>query len=64
MPASQWKGKGKYYKRGKRTWTKYSEARDKAKGGRVGTGDWKHTHDRTVRAKSKRVRHVKHRKKR
>jgi len=40
-----WKGPGYYYHRGKGYFCKYSEKRDKKRGGRVSKGKWRHTTD-------------------
>ncbi|MDP2684945.1 MAG: hypothetical protein Q8P20_07980 [bacterium] len=46
ISARYWKGPGVYYHRGHGVWTKYSLSTDKRRGGKVGRGNMKHTHDR------------------
>ncbi len=41
----RWEGRGWYYHRGRGYIVRYSSARDRARGGRVGRGSWRHTHD-------------------
>ena len=42
---AKWKGPGYYYHRGKGYICKYSKARDLKRGGKIGRGPWRHTHD-------------------
>ena len=57
--AKQWKGPGYYYHRGKGYICKYSKARDLKRGGKVGRGPWRHTHDLAKRIIKKTIKHVK-----
>lgn len=46
-----WKGSGHYYHKSKHPnkWVKYSVKLDKHRGKGIGTGKWRHTHDRRCR---------------
>ena len=46
IPKDQWEGAGYYYYRGTGQWTKWSESKDRKRGGKVGRGKWKHTNDK------------------
>ena len=45
IPSDQWKGAGFYYKRDSKTWQKFSRSIDKERGGKIGRGKARHTHD-------------------
>lgn len=45
IPKELWEGAGYYYNRGNGRWTKYSQKLDRKKGGKVGGGKFRHTHD-------------------
>ena len=51
IPKRAWKGKGCYYHRGNKVWTKYSQTRDSHRKSKIrkasyGTAmKWRHTHD-------------------
>lgn len=49
IPKSKWKGSGYYYNRGKNEWTKWSRSKDLKRGRGVGSGKFKHTHDKRRR---------------